>query len=84
MVMVIMASLATAIQYTIRMNLNVTIVAMVNNSKAEMISSSLPLDNYTKAQSLLACPVTGIDEYSNSETFSLDTLDVEGEQLKVC
>ena len=62
MVIVIMASLATAIQYTIRSNLSVTIVAMVNNTEPQ--ESIDRLLNETQKSKIIGCPVP--DDFLNS------------------
>lgn len=56
-----MASLATAIQYTIRSNLSVTIVAMVNNTEPQDLTDGL---NETLKTKIVGCPVP--DHFLNS------------------
>ena len=58
-----MASLATAIQYTIRSNLSVTIVAMVNNTEPHDSTDSLLLNETLKSK-IVGCPLP--DHFLNS------------------
>ena len=60
MLIVIMASLATAIQYTIRSNLSVTIVAMVNNTEPLIDQSP----NETLKSKIVGCLVP--DQFPNT------------------
>lgn len=65
-VIILMASIATAIQYTIRSNLSVTIVAMVNKTELHPIDESKidTMFNKTLEPKFIGCPVT--DKFFNS------------------